>query len=68
MKVNTEDLKKQYNHYLERYKKGCDYIYEHPEEAEKYEGAVIQFLDKLNAILKVVPATEDEIMEGFKIE
>ena len=61
------NLKKEYNHLLQRYYKGCNYIEEHIEEADKYLPKVLELLDTLNQILKRIPATEEEILNGFKI-
>ena len=61
------NLKKEYNHLLQRYYKGCNYIEEHIEEKDKYLPKVLELLDTLNQILKRIPATEEEILNGFKI-
>ena len=63
-----QKLKELYNKTLQRYYNGCNYIEEHIEEAEKYLPEVIKLLDTLNQILKRIPATEEEILSGFKIE
>ena len=63
-----QKLKELYNKTLQRYYNGCNYIEEHIEEAEKYLPKVIKLLDTLNQILKRIPATEEEILSGFKIE
>lgn len=60
-------LKQEYNHTLQRYYNGCNYISEHLEEVEKYLPKVLELLDKLNKILEKIPnATEEEILYGFK--
>lgn len=61
-----EMLKKLYNQTLQRYYNGCNYIDEHSEEVSKYLPKVIKLLDILNLILKRIPATEEEILNGFK--
>lgn len=62
-------LKQQYNQTLQRYYNGCNYIEEHIEEADKYLPVVKELLNRLNQILERIPkATEEEILEGFKIE
>lgn len=60
-------LKQEYNHTLQRYYNGCNYIEEHLEETEKYLPKVLELLDKLNKILEKIPnATEEEILNGFE--
>lgn len=61
-----EMLKKLYNQTLQRYYNGCNYIDEHRKEISKYLPEVIKLLDILNQILKRIPATEEEILNGFK--
>ena len=34
---NVQALKKEYNHNLNRYYNGCNYLSEHPEDFDKYE-------------------------------
>lgn len=63
------EVKKTYNYYLKRYYDGCNYIEQHPEQAEKYEKQIIKFLNVLNAIIAALGnMTDKEIREGFKIE
>ena len=63
------EVKRTYNYYLKRYQDGCNYIEEHPEQAEKYEKQILIFLNVLNAIIAALGnMTDDEIREGFKIE
>lgn len=59
-------IKELYNKTLQRYYNGCNYISEHIEEADKYLPKVLELLDTLNQILKQIPATEEEILNGFK--
>lgn len=59
-------IKELYNKTLQRYYNGCNYISEHIEEADKYFPKVLELLDTLNQILKQIPATEEEILNGFK--
>lgn len=61
-----DELKKQYNYLLKRYYKGCNYIDEHIEEADKYLPVILDLLNRINAILKIVPATNEEVLNGFK--
>lgn len=58
--------KELYNRTLQRYYNGCNYISEHIDEADKYLPKVLELLDTLNQILKQIPATEEEILNGFK--
>lgn len=61
------NLKEEYNKILQRYYNGCNYIEQHIEEVDKYLPEVKRLLDRLNQILEEVPATDEEILEGFKI-
>lgn len=69
IEVFEEDnkLKQTYNKLLQRYYSGCNYIEEHLEEADKYLPKVLEILNKLNQILIYIPATKEEILDGFKI-
>lgn len=61
--------KQEYNHTLQRYYNGCNYIEQHIEEMDKYLPVVQQLLSKLNlTIKKIGNMTEKEILEGFEIE
>lgn len=60
------NLKQTYNKLLQRYYNGCNYIEEHIEEADKYLPKVLELLNKINKILERIPATEEEILNGFK--
>ena len=59
-------LKEIYNKTLQRYYNGCNYLMENPNEWDKYEKSVLSLLNTLNKILEKVPATEEEILNGFK--
>lgn len=61
-----QKLKELYNKTLQRYYNGCNYIEEHIQETDKYLPEVMKLLDTLNQILKRIPATEEEILNGFK--
>ena len=61
-----QKVKELYNKTLQRYYNGCNYISEHIDEADKYLPKVLELLDILNQILKRIPATEEEILNGFK--
>lgn len=62
-----QKLKELYNKTLQRYYNGCNYIEKHIQEADKYLPKVLKLLDTLNQILKRIPATEEEILNGFKV-
>lgn len=61
-----QKIKELYNKTLQRYYNGCNYIEENIKEADKYLPEVLKLLDTLNQILKRIPATEEEILNGFK--
>lgn len=61
-----QKLKELYNKTLQRYYNGCNYIEEHIQETDKYLPEVLKLLDTLNQILKRIPATEEEILNGFE--
>lgn len=61
-----QKLKEIYNKTLQRYYNGCNYLMENPNEWNKYEKSVLSLLNTLNKILEKVPATEEEILNGFK--
>lgn len=61
------NLKQEYNKNLQRYYDGCNYLFNHPTEWDKYLPVVKELLNKMNEILKEMPqATEEEILNGFK--
>lgn len=62
-----QDLKQIYNQTLQRYYNGCDYLFQHSEEWDKYMPAVMELLKKINFIISKIPnITEEEILNGFK--
>lgn len=61
-----QKLKEIYNKTLQRYYNGCNYLMENPNEWDKYEKSVLSLLNTLNKILEKVPATKEEILNGFK--
>lgn len=64
-------LKWEYNHTLNRYYNGCNYIEEHLEEADKYLPVVLELLDKINNLLNQIQKkeliSEAEILGGFEL-
>jgi len=64
-----KNFKKLYNKTLQRYYNGCNYIEKNIEEVDKYLPAVLELLNRLNVIIeKMGNMTDEEILEGFKIE
>lgn len=63
---NLKELKQEYNKTLQRYYNGCNYIEEHIDEADKYLPKVLELLDRINQILNIIPATKEEILNGFE--
>lgn len=65
-----EELKKQYNYFLNRYYNGCNYVEEHPDEFKKYIDKIVNFKEKLENILEKIQSKqkvlEEEILGGFK--
>ena len=62
------DLKEQYNKTLKRYYNGCNYIFEHPKEYDKYLPEVLKLLDKVNILIQNIGnMTKEEIINGFEI-
>jgi hypothetical protein len=63
-----EKLKEKYNALLERYKKGSQYLMEHPEEADKTNAELNKIETELSKIIEAMPnMTEEEKTEGFKL-
>ena len=64
-------LKWEYNHTLNRYYNGCNYIEEYSEEVDKYLPAVLELLGKLNNLLEQIQKkqliSEAEILGGFEL-
>ena len=64
-------FKELYNHNLERYYKGCNYIMEKPKETDKWLSLLQSILEDMNIYLieieKEQEITNDEILNGFKI-
>jgi hypothetical protein len=64
-----EKLKEKYNALLERYKKGSQYLMEHPEEADKTNAELNKIEAELSKIIEALPdMTEEEKTEGFKLQ
>lgn len=67
----VEELKIEYNHILNRYYNGCNYVEAHPDEFDKYIEKIMEFKAKLDDLItqieKKQKASENEILGGFKI-
>jgi hypothetical protein len=62
-------LKQKYNELLERYKKGAQYLVDHPEEEKKINAELNKIEAELSKIIEALPnMTDEERTEGFKIE
>lgn len=66
-----EELKWDYNHFLTRYKNGCQYLEKHPKQINKWLGELTQILENINVFLieikKHQEVSDKEILEGFDI-
>lgn len=61
-----EEYKIRYNKLLTRYHNGCNYIKNHPKEADDYMDSLLKILEELNNIIINHPTmTKKEIDEGF---
>ena len=76
LEATTKSLKKEYNKLIKRYKTGGDYLDNNGipiEEREKWIGEFRKIIDVLNGFINEfkklgVETTEDEIMNGFKLD
>lgn len=68
----VDDFKYNYNYWLKRYNAGCNYLEAHPEETDKYMDKLFEFKSNLESVLKelqeAIPVSDEEIMNGFKLE
>lgn len=66
---DVKALKNLYNHSLERYYNGCNYIMEHGEEADKWVNMLMSILEDMNIYLteieKSIIVTDEERLNGF---
>lgn len=64
-------FKELYNHNLERYYKGCNYLMEHSNETEKWLTLLQSILEDMNIYLSEIEKeqeiSDDEILNGFKL-
>lgn len=67
----VEERKMEYNHILNRYYNGCNYIEAHPDEFDKYFDKVMEFKGQLDKLLTEIQTkqevSEEEVLGGFKI-
>lgn len=65
-----EELKREYNHNLQRFYNADKYLRQHPEEVDMLLGEVMKIKHKLENILdeivKEINVTEEETAYGFK--
>ena len=62
-------LKQKYNELLERYKKGAQYLVDHPEDAKKINAELNKIEAELSKIIEALPnMTDEERTEGFKLD
>ena len=62
-------LKQKYNELLERYKKGAQYLVDHPEEEKKINAELNKIEAELSKIIEALPnMTDEERTEGFKLD
>lgn len=70
--MDIKKYKEMYNHLLQRYQDGINYITDHPEKADDYVKdineiqSVAEFF--LKEIMRKQKVSKDEILGGFKIE
>ncbi len=67
-----QEMKMKYNHILNRYYNGCNYIEANPDEFNKYFYKIMEFKKELEDILKEIIQTgeiptNEEILGGFEI-
>lgn len=66
-----EELKRMYNHNLERYCNGCSYCEKHRNEIDKWLAELIYILNNMNnlldEIMKYQKLNEKEVLEGFDV-
>lgn len=66
------DLKWNYNHSLNRYYNGCNYLQEHPDEFDKYIEELTSIKENLEILISEImeqqEVTENEILGGFALE
>lgn len=67
----VEELKSEYNHILNRYYNGCNYVVVHPDEFDKYINKIMEFKAKLDKLITQIEkkqnVSKNEILGGFKI-
>lgn len=62
-------LKQKYNELLERYKKGAQYLVDHPEEEKKINTELNKIEAELSKIIEALPnMTDEERTEGFRLD
>lgn len=66
------ELKWNYNHNLNRYYNGCNYIEQNKQDTDKYLAELLSIKENLEIILTEImeneKVSEEEILNGFKLE
>lgn len=70
-KKALDELKSNYNYYLLRYNKGCDYLEKNISEIDKWTSELLDIIENLNLLLEEIQKNTEvsnyEILNGFKI-
>lgn len=71
-KKELYELKWNYNHNLNRYYNGCNYIEQNKQDTDKYLAELLSIKENLEIILTEImeneKVSEEEILNGFKLE
>lgn len=71
-KKELHELKWNYNHNLNRYYNGCNYIEQNKQDTDKYLAELLSIKENLEIILTEImeneKVSEEEILNGFKLE
>lgn len=71
-KKELHELKWNYNHNLNRYYNGCNYIEQNKQDTDKYLAELLSIKEDLEIILTEImkneKVSEEEILNGFKLE
>lgn len=71
-KKELHELKWNYNHNLNRYYNGCNYIEQNKQYTDKYLGELLSIKENLEILLTEImeneKVSEEEILNGFKLE
>lgn len=71
-KKELHELKWNYNHNLNRYYNGCNYIEQNKQDTDKYLAELLSIKENLEILLTEImkneKVSEEEILNGFKLE